>query len=220
MLKASPADNRHITRAATDLIAQHGYQHLTMTRLADTLEMPLATLQADYTCKEEVTLLLYQQLSDDLLAYVQTLPPDTLATMYHTLMTYRLQQMSDHAQAMGALFSAAMRPDCAIESADISPGKADSLYQSVEHLIQQATDTPGDPDDMTYLLYSFHFLTIVFWLYDRTDDKQGTHMLLGFFRDLLKRLRPLLVMPFARTMLTKLARILMLVFGGATLKHD
>jgi hypothetical protein len=67
------------------------------------------------------------------------------------------------------------------------------------------------------LLYSFHFVVTIFWLYDRTPNQQATTLLIDFLRDVFKFIRPMMIMPLFGKAMVKLAQIMMLVFGGARL---
>ena len=66
-------------------------------------------------------------------------------------------------------------------------------------------------------LYAFHFLVIVFWLYDRSDEKEASHMFTGFLREFVKLVRPMMVMPMVGKAMNRMAKIMMVVFGGARL---
>src|SRR5690606_14430070 len=100
----------------------------------------------------------------------------------------------------------------------ISPGLSDPLMHAMQALIKQADDAPGkddDSDNLAMLLYSFHSLVMLFWLYDRTEGKRATLLFINFLRDFVKLMRPMMMMPLVNKALMKMAKIMMLVFGGA-----
>lgn len=206
--------------AATALFQQNGYDNVSLGDIACEANLPLPDLVESYGDKEHIALAIYKQLGAETLQETATLTSTKLAQRYHEMLEAKLAQMQPHEDALSALFSYAMRPHSRITTADLSPGQQDPMMQSCQIVIGDASDAPGNEDnarDLAMLLYVFHFLTIIFWLYDRTDGKQATHIFTGFLRDFCKMLPPLMVIPMVAASLTKMARIMMLVFGGARL---
>ncbi|MDQ7033514.1 MAG: hypothetical protein Q9P01_01380 [Anaerolineae bacterium] len=138
-------------------------------------------------------------------------------------METRIRQLQPHYDAIAALLATAMLPHSDISTKDISRGKQDALYQAFLLLVQGSKDAPStesDADNLAMLLYTFHFMILLFWVYDRTKQKQATHLMIDFMGDFFKVLRPMMMMPMFRRAMTKLAKIMMLVFGGARLIDD
>jgi AcrR family transcriptional regulator len=218
MTVSSTAENQHITRAAADLFQQQGFRQTTYAQIARAAGVSDEQLEGQFESKEAIALALYQQISDDTLAYARSLEADRLGEMVKLALDYKLQQMETHRGSMTALFAESMREDGCISNADISPGQRDPALTMFAFLVETASDTPDKPADitnLTTLLYGFHFLVLLFWLYDRTDERRATAMMLNFLQDVLGMLRPMLMMPLVRNIVMKLAHITLLVFGNA-----
>jgi hypothetical protein len=65
---------------------------------------------------------------------------------------------------------------------------------------------------MAGLLYALYMVVMIFWLYDRTTDFRATHQLMDFLREMIKVLRPMLLMPLFTKALHKMSGIMRLVF--------
>src|SRR5690606_10324038 len=110
-------------------------------------------------------------------SHAKDLPEGSISERYFTVMEEKLSQLSAHQEAVSALFAIAMRPKSGITAAEISPGMRDPMMALMQQLIDQADDKPAkDEDELALFLYAFHFLVIVFWLYDRTDEKEASHL--------------------------------------------
>lgn len=217
-----PLDTHDVLHEAQQLFQAQGYQQTTLHQIADAAHITTDVLVQDYCCKEHIALALYSGLSDDLSRNMDSVPTGKFAQRYHHVMIERVQQYNDNAGAIAALFATAMLPDSDITPSNISTGKTDNLYTAFGELIRTSDDAPpqSDAEKFTMLLYTFHFLVTVFWLYDRTPKKQATAYLLDFLHDLFKVMRPMMIMPLFTKAMTKLAQIMMLVFGGATLLEE
>jgi AcrR family transcriptional regulator len=218
MTLSSTAGKQHITRAAADLFQQQGFRQTTRAQIARAAGVSDEQLTGQFESKEAIALALYQQISADTLAYARSLETDKLGEMVRQALDYKLQQMETHRGSMSALFAESMREDGCINNADISPGRRDPTLMMFAYLAETADDVPtgdNDTDNLTTLLYGFHFLVVLFWLYDRTDERRATAMMLNFLKDMLGMLRPMLMMPMVRNIVMKLAQITLLVFGNA-----
>lgn len=166
----------------------------------------------------EEALAVYRMVVADLAEQAHALPQGNIASRYHALLLQSLTHMRAHEEAIALLFSSAMRGRGDIEPGDISHGRKDDLYAACEEVVRGADDTPTKEDArqrLALLLYTFHFTVVLFWLYDRTEKQRATTLFIGYLRDLLKMIRPLIVLPMVTKAMHKLAQILMLVFGGA-----
>ncbi len=223
MTLSSAAGKEHITRTAADLFQQQGFRRTTYPQIASAAGVSTEQLAGQFESKEAIALALYQTISADTLAHARSLEPAKLSEMVSTVLDYKLQRMAQYRSSMSALFAEAMQEDSCIKSADISPGRQDPTFHTFACLVDSASDTPNgndDADNLTLLLYSFHFLVLLFWLYDRTENRRATAMMLTFLRDMLGMLRPLMMMPLFRNVITKLSNITLLVFGGAKIRSD
>lgn len=197
-----------------------GYESTSLETLASLSQIPLAELQVAYPVKELLALLVYQDLGRESLQVLAALEKDTIAQNYMRFLEARLARLTVYESMIAALFAFVMRVNPYLKPSDIWYGRQDPLFQSLHKLVQQAEDSPQQAevaDNLTLLLYTFHILVLLFWLYDRTPDKQATGHLLTFLREFFKMLRPMLIMPMVSKAIAKLAQIMMLVFGGARL---
>jgi AcrR family transcriptional regulator len=214
------ATRQQILQIATALFEQDGYNHTTLAQIADAANANLDEVQALYSCKEQLVLDLYQTLAHDTQYSVEHLAQGHIANRYFEVMEIRITQLQPHYEALAALFAHAILPHGEITTQDISPGKRDALYQAFIQLVEASDDAPAadnGADNLAMLLYTFHFMILVFWMFDRTKDKQATHLMIDFMGDFFKVMRPMMVMPLFSKAMTKLAQIMMLVFGGARL---
>lgn len=215
--------SKPILQIAADLFQNGGYTQTTMTQIAEEANTTLTELETAYCCKEHIVLDLYRSFAEDMQQTVVDLPDGHVARRYFQTMEARITQLQAHYEAVAALFAIAMLPHSDISTKDISPGRQDAMYQAFLLLVQgseDASSTDSDADNLAMLLYTFHFMILVFWVYDRTKQKQATHLMIDFMGDFFKVMRPMMMMPMFRRAMTKLAKIMMLVFGGARLLED
>jgi AcrR family transcriptional regulator len=211
-----------ILHVAADLFENDGYSATTMSRIAQAAHISLTDLETLYTCKESIVLDLYRSFAEEMQQSIPTIGAGHVAHRYFKFMEARITQLQSHYEAMAALFAIAMLPHSHLSTKDISPGRRDAIYQAFLLLIAGSEDAPSDDevDNLAMLLYTFHFMILVFWAYDRTKDKQATHLLIDFMGDFFRVMRPMMMMPVFRKAMNKLAKIMMLVFGGARLIDD
>jgi len=218
-----PLTSHHIIETASQLFQNAGFDDVSLLQIAEAADVTLEELERVACNKERLVLLLYQELAQDTLAWSHSLSVDSAANHYYDALQYRLAQLEPHSDAMSALFAAALRPRGAVKAADISPGKRDPLLQAFSHLVSISYDKPpkaSDADTLVLTLYSLHFLVLLFWFYDRSEQQRATQLLIEFLREFFKMMRPMLVMPLFTTAMHKMAKIMMLVFGGARLVED
>jgi AcrR family transcriptional regulator len=214
---ALPAE---IIHHAAALFREKGYDETTLNDVALAADITLAALEQMVPHKLLLALAVYRQMTVRLVDVSSTIPAGTLAERYGHLLDVRLVQYQHDQDAVGVLFASLMRRNSPLQPTDLSAGKKDPLYQVFERVVQDATDAPSsaqDSDDLKMLLYSFHFVVTIFWLYDRTPNQQATTLLIDFLRDVFKFIRPMMIMPLFGKAMVKLAQIMMLVFGGARL---
>lgn len=220
MLKVCPPQ---ILDTATALFQQHGFDNVTLYDIAEAADVSLTQLTDDHHNTAHIALALYRQLGHETLDKVETLPNDGMAQRYYLLLERKLEQLTPHEDTLSALFGYAMRQSSDISAADLSPGQRDPMMQSIQAVVNEANNAPkkqADADELVLLLYTFHFLMLLFWVYDRTENKQATHLFTAFLRDFFKMLRPMMVMPMVGSSMKKMARIMMLSFGGARLASN
>jgi len=207
-----------VLETAATLFESGGYDETSLEDIATAADVPLELLRQDYAGKEQIALELYHMMAESTLSSAGNLSEGNISDRYFSVMEDKLAQLNSHQEAVSALFAIAMRPKSAIKASDISPGLRDPMMAVMQAVIHDADDKPiKDEDDLAYFLYAFHFLVIVFWLYDRTDEKEASHMFTGFLREFVKLVRPMMVMPMVGKAMNRMAKIMMVVFGGARL---
>jgi hypothetical protein len=94
------------------------------------------------------------------------------------------------------------------------------MYQVFAELVAHADDAPHheqEAEDTALLLYGVYHYAVLFWLYDRTEGKRATEMMLTMVYEFFKVSRPMLMMPLLGKSISKMGRVMMLIFGGARL---
>lgn len=211
-------ESQNVLMVADALFQTHGFEHTSLSDIATQADIPLELLEREFACKETLALAIYNALSVQSQEQAEEIDTAPISEMYYIVLEQRLSLLADHSEVSSILFANAMRPNAQVTAAEIATGTRDPMMQAIRHIIDNSSNKPRKgSDDLMYFLYAFHFLVIVFWLYDRTEDKAASHMFTGFLRDLLKTLQPMLVLPMISKALTNMAKIMMVVFGGARL---
>lgn len=207
---------QHILETAIRLFAEQGYEATTMRDIATAADCSLGLTYRYFSQKEELVIALYEHLAAESLAYTDMLPVGTMADRYHVLMQHKMTQVQPYRAALAAMFGAMMRPDVemSVWGKRTTEGR-DTMLEVFNHLVQDATDKPSQPlaNSLATLMYCFHLLMLLFWLYDKSSDSRVTVMLEDFLYESLKLFRPMLLMPLISKAAIKLASILALVFG-------
>ncbi len=205
---------------AASLFQQNGFDATALSQLSTETGLSVAELEERYPHKEHLVLALYQVLASESLSEVTSLPRSSVAQRYLSLLQRKLQQLTPHEDALSALFATAMRRTSAIQPTDIAPGKCDSMFQTFAALVDGANDSPQneqEAEDTALLLYGIYHYVLIFWLYDRTDEKRATEIMLTMIYEFLKLSRPLMMTPLLGKSISKMGRVMMLIFGGARL---
>ena len=219
--KTTPKAQRtreHIVETALALFARKGYAETTMRDIAGEAGCSLGLAYRYFTGKEALVLALYERLASDLEAEVAALPPGPLASRFAQAIEADLLTLAPHRETMGALFTAGLAPNSPV--AVLGEGVSairDQVRRIFLGVVLGATDAPkrAQAEQLATLFYAAHLLLILFWLQDRSDGQVRTRELLGFAREMLARLRPVLGLPPVARPLARLAQIVGPMFGGA-----
>jgi AcrR family transcriptional regulator len=205
----------HIFETALRLFAKQGYDATTMRDIAAAAECSLGLAYRYFARKEDLVLLLYQQMATETHAQIAALDAGKLADRFHAVMAHRLAEAAPYRDAVGALFGATMNPasDAGLLG-DSAAHTRTQTHAAFMALVADASDAPKEAqvEPLATLLYSLHFLLILFWLYDRSPEQRATADLLAFVRDMLANLRVFLVIPMVSQSLNRLAAITAAVF--------
>lgn len=211
---------QHILQTALALFTTQGYEATTMRDIAEAAECSPGLMYRYFAHKEELVIALYEHLAAESLDYAATIPVGTMADRYLALMQHKITRMQPYRAALAAMFGAFMRPDveATVWGTRSTEGR-DKMLEAFRQVTSTATDKLNEPlaSSMTTLLYCFHLLLILFWLYDRTPENRATFYMLDFMREALKLVRPMMIMPLIARAVNKLAQVLSMVFGGMML---
>jgi AcrR family transcriptional regulator len=202
---------QRILESALSLFGSKGYEETTMREIAAEAGYSPGLTYRYFASKEELVLVLYQNLAEDLDKYVHDLPPVSLSERFHMTVAKQLALMEPHREALGALFGTALNPRSQAgvfgESTQDIRRQARRSYLVV---IQGAKDAPknSQSEDLATLLYGMHLAMVLFWLIDQSNKAWRTQLLLTFLRDMLKLIRPILRLSPVAQALARLANIL------------
>jgi AcrR family transcriptional regulator len=206
-----------ILTCALGLFGSKGYEETTMRDIATAAGYSPGLTYRYFSSKEELVLMLYQHLTEELDAYACSLPPGALAERFHATVVRHLELMASHREALSALFGTALNPRSKAgvfgeSTADIRR-RARGTYLA---LIKSAKDAPraSQCEDLATILYGVHLATVLFWLIDQSAEARRTQQLLALLRDVLKLVQPILWLPVVSQLLTRMARIIGPLLGA------
>jgi hypothetical protein len=135
----------------------------------------------------------YFSLAQTSLDNVQHIAPAQVSQRYYDALSQKITQITPHRALIAQQYSQAM-----FYNGTQHPFADDAMRGVFVRVVQHATDAPTRPEDqeaMAGLLYALYMVVMIFWLYDRTTDFRATHQLMDFLREMIKVLRPMLLMP-------------------------
>jgi AcrR family transcriptional regulator len=170
------------------------------------MTLPEPVLLVDITPEAQLYLDLSQQTRDtlDSIAYSH------VAQRFYDLMSAKIAQLEPHRAQMARFFAEAMQSDA---PQGIFP--QDAMTHVFTELVQRSTDAPTRPEEvegLANLLYALYLLSVLFWLYDRTPQRAATAHLLDFAREMIRLMRPMMIMPLFTKALSKISTIIGMVF--------
>jgi len=205
---------QRILDAATELFHQDGYEQTTLREIAFAADCSTGLVYHYFSSKEQIAQALYLDLGEALADF--NLPTSRLDERYYALMVARLEQFAANRETVAALFAAAMKPQSTVAFTGDEQWY-DPMMQIIMTVTTKAIDAPQDQqaEHMSNTLYAIYLLITLFWLYDRTPHQRTTHKLLKFMSELLRMLRPMLLMPMFSGAIAKLSEIVQDVFGSS-----
>lgn len=90
------------------------------------------------------------------------------------------------------------------------------MLEVYRQVVARSTDLPSKPEEaeqLATLFYGLQHLVILFWLYDRTQGQRATHLLVDFLQEMVRMVRPMMMMPIFSKALAKVADLLQTAFG-------
>jgi len=174
--------------------------------------MPLhePVLVADVTTELPTEGMLYLELSQRTQEALNDIPFSHVAQRFYDVMSAKIAQLEPHRADMARLFANAMQTE-ALHGVFAQ----DAMTQAFVDVVERSTDAPSRPEDvdgLAHLLYALYLLTVLFWLYDRTPQRTATAHLMDFTREMIRLLRPMMIMPMFAKALTKVSAIVTMLF--------
>lgn len=202
---------QRILETALRLFASRGYEETTMREIADEAECSPGLLYRYFASKEELVLVLYRNLDEELDQYTRALPSVSLAERFYTVMQQQLALLAPHRDVFSALFGTTLNPRS--KAGVFGESTADVRRRarlSYLRVIQGAKDAPREAqrEDLATVLYGMHLALVLFWLIDQSRNATRTRLFLALLRDLLKLVQPVLWLPPVAQSLARLATII------------
>lgn len=208
-----------LLQSALRLFVSKGYEETTMREIAAEAGYSPGLTYRYFASKEELVLVLYQNLAEELDEYIDNLPPASLLERFHMAIAKQLELMVPHREALGTLFGTALNPRSQAgvfsESTLDIRRRARGTYLKV---IQGAKDAPrvSQREDLATVLYGAHLAMVLFWLIDQSHTAWRTQLFIAFLRDMLKLILPILWLPSVSQALARLADIVGPLLGDTT----
>lgn len=202
---------QRILESALRLFVSKGYEETTMREIAAEAGYSPGLTYRYFASKEELVLVLYQNLDEDLDTYTRELPPVSLAERFHQTLSQQLTLLTPHRDVFSALFGTTLNPR---SKAGVFGTSAAEIRRrarkSYLRVIQGARDAPRETlhEDLATVLYGAHMALVLFWLIDQSKNVARTRLFLALLRDVLKLLQPVLWFPLVRQSLARLATII------------
>ncbi len=210
------ATRQRILDTALNLFVTKGYEGTTMRDIAAEAGCSLGLTYRYFARKEDLVLVLYHRLAEELEEQVRTLPRASLAERFYRAMLAQLTLLAPYRELSGPMFGSALNPQSGVgvfgeSTADVRR-QVENVFAMV---VTRATDAPrkSQAGHLATVLYGAHLALVLFWLLDRSPDTRATYELLAFTRDMLAMVRPILVLPPIVKALARLARIIGPVLG-------
>jgi AcrR family transcriptional regulator len=202
---------QNILESALRLFGSKGYEETTMRDIATEAGYSPGLTYRYFTGKEELVMLLYRHLAEELESYSNSLPSAPLSERFYAAVARLLELLAPHRETLSALFGTAVNPRSKVGV--LSDGTAEIRRRSREMyrmIIEGAKDAPrvSQREDLATLFYGTHMAIVLFWLIDRSVEARRTWQLIAFLRDMLKLAQPLLWLPVVSQALVRLAQII------------
>jgi len=200
-----------ILECALRLFGSQGYEETTMRDIAEAAGYSPGLAYRYFARKEEMVLLLYHRLAEDLEVQTRLLPTDSLAERFQAVVTRHFALIAPYRDTFSSLFGTALNPHS--EAGVFGKSTADIRCQCREiylRVIQGAKDAPhaSQQADLATIFYGAHLALVLFWLIDQSSNTARTQRLLVLLHHMLKLVQPLLWLPPVAQLLTQLAAIL------------
>lgn len=195
---------------ALRLFALQGYEQTTMRAIAAAAGYSPGLTYRYFVSKEEIVLVLYQNLARALEDKTRDLPPSTLSERFQLVVTRHFDLMGPYRQVFTSLFGTALNPRSKAGLFGESTKEVRQLCRSIYlRVIQEAQDAPRPSQcgDLATVFYGAHLALVLFWLIDDSRETIRTKHLLLLLRDVLKLVQPILWLPPVSQALARCAAV-------------
>lgn len=202
---------QRIFDVAIEQFVQNGYEQTTMRDIAKGADCSPGLAYRYFESKEALVMLLWQNLADDFVEQMAHLETGNWAERYNQAMRTKIEQLQPYRDVIQATIGAVMNPasGVAIVSKETSEYR-DRVLDALGDLVIQSTDAPKvlRAKQLAMLMYGIHLMILLVWIYDRSPKQKITEETLSFLHDIMKLLRPLMILPPVMSLLTRLVSIM------------
>jgi AcrR family transcriptional regulator len=200
-----------ILECALRLFGSKGYEETTMREIAEAAGCSPGLAYRYFASKEEMVLVLYQNLSEELKVQTRDLPAGPLAERFQTVVTRHFALMAPYRDVFSSLFGTALNPRSKAGVFGESTADVRRQCRGIHlRVIQGAKDAPrtSQREDLATVFYGAHLALVLFWLIDQSRNTARTQRFLVLLRDMLKLIQPVLWLPPVAQALARLAAII------------
>ena len=210
------ATRQKIYDAALKLFGEKGYDETTLRDIAAEAGVSLGLAYRYFARKEEIVLLLYEDLVGHLGAKMALLPTGTTSLRFGALIRLTFGLLRPHRRTLGGLFGVGLSADS--ELAVFGPrasGVRERMWGLYNRVVTGASDAlkPAQTDQLTTILYAGHLIFVLFWLLDRSPEQASTEALLKLTARMLQTLRPVMGLKLVSEPLSDIHGILAPMFA-------
>jgi len=202
---------QRILESALRLFGSRGYEETTMREIAAEAGYSPGLTYRYFSSKEELVLVLYQNLDKELDKYTHELPPTLLAERFRLTLSQQFALIAPHRDVFSALFGTTLnlRSKAGVFGASTAEVRR-RARKSYLRVIQGAKDAPREAqrEDLATVLYGAHMALVLFWLIDQSKNAVRTQLFLALLCDVLKLVQPVLWLLPIRRSLARLATII------------
>ena len=202
------ARNR-IYLSAISCFRERSYGAVSMRDIAVAAGVSVGLSYRYFAGKDAIIMAWYDERVTVITQTMAALPAGQLADRYHQALLHALRELLPLRSAVQALFATAMQTDSRMPLMDSPQGQR--LASAYGQLVLDSEDALRDAkaSQLGTVLYAFHMLIVLFWLYDRSPEQRSTQKLLGLAHEFFKLLRPMFFLPMVPQGIAKLAEIVM-----------
>jgi AcrR family transcriptional regulator len=202
---------KRLLECALRLFESQGYEETTMREIAAEAGYSPGLTYRYFASKEEMVLVLYQNLSRELDEVTRDLAASTLAERFQIVVTRHFELMTPYRNVFNSLFGTALNPRSKAGVFGESTKEVRQMCRGIYlRVIREAKDAPRESqrEDLATVFYGTHLALVLFWLIDESRETTRTRHFLLLLRDMLKLVQPILWLAPVSQSLARLAAII------------